>query len=258
MPAPTRTTFATENADMTLVLVLAIVCIAGIVQGLTGFGSVLVALPLLALLLPMTEAVPFVCLVALCMNLQMLPELRGNIVWKPAALLTLASLPGLILGVLALRTISPSALSAILGAMTLAFSLRNPGRTRPLGTLSCLVAGFLSGWLNGAIGAGGPPAVAYASLQPWSKDEIKATLLAFFLVGGAGIVIAHTLSGLYTPHILGTFAASIPALILGVWWGTRWYDGMNAATYRKAVCIVLLLMGLLSLGKPMLTWLEHM
>jgi uncharacterized membrane protein YfcA len=47
---------------MTLVLVLAIVCIAGIVQGLTGFGSVLVALPLLALLLPMTEAVPFVCL----------------------------------------------------------------------------------------------------------------------------------------------------------------------------------------------------
>lgn len=244
---------------MTLTLVLMIVCLAGIVQGLTGFGSVLVALPLLALVLPMTEAVPLICLVAMAMNLQMLPELRRNVLWKPAGLFTIASLPGLILGIHALRTISPLTLSTVLGALTLAFSifsLRSKGRIRPLGTWSCLAAGFFSGWLNGAIGAGGPPVVAYASLQPWSKGEIKATLLAFFLISGVGIVAAHFLSGLHSPRVLRFFLASAPALVIGVWLGTRWYGGMSAETYRKAVCYMLLLMGLLSLGKPVLEWIQ--
>ncbi len=244
---------------MILAAAVLIIFLAGVVQGLTGFGSVLVALPLLALVLPMTEAVPLICLVAFCMNLQMIPELRGNVRWKPAILFTVSSLPGLVLGVHALRTISPAILSAILGAMTLAFSLfslRRKGRTMPLGTASCLAAGFLSGWLNGAIGAGGPPVAAYASLQPWSKAEIKATLLAFFLVGGTGIVIAHFFSGLYSPKILRFFAASVPALVLGVWLGTRWYGRLSAEAYRRAVCYMLLAMGVVSLGQPILDWLR--
>lgn len=240
---------------MTFFFVILIIFVAGIVQGLTGFGAALVALPLLALVLPMIQAVPLISLVGFCMTLQMIPELRGNVLWKPAVLLIAASLPGLALGTHALRTVSPSLLSGLLGAMILAFSLfslRRKGRVLPLGTISCIAAGFMAGWLNGAISAGGPPAIAYASLQPWSKDEIKATLLAFFIVASASTVISYVMAGLYTASTLQYFGASVPGLVFGVWIGRRWYGGMSSESYRRLVCYMLLLMGIISLSKPVL------
>lgn len=244
---------------MTFFFVILIIFVAGIVQGLTGFGAALVALPLLALVLPMIQAVPLICLVGFCMTLQMIPELRGSVLWKPAALLMAASLPGLALGTHALSTVSPSLLSGLLGAMTLAFSLfslRRKGRVLPLGTISCIAAGFMAGWLNGAISAGGPPVIAYASLQPWSKDEIKATLLAFFVVASVSTVISYVMAGLYSASTLQYFGASVPGLVFGVWIGRRWYGGMSSESYRKIVCYMLMLMGIISLGKPVLEWLD--
>jgi uncharacterized membrane protein YfcA len=181
------------------------------------------------------------------MNLQMLPELRGNIVWKPAALLTLASLPGLILAFSPYapfrrpperdsRRHDPRVFPA------------QPRSHPPLGTLSCLVAGFLSGWLNGAIGAGGPRRwLMHLSNLVQRRNQSHPS--CFFP--------RRRCRNRHRPHLVGPLYASHPGhlrsfdtrLILGVWWAPV-VHGMNAATYRKAVCIVLLLMGLLSLENP--------
>lgn len=234
---------------------------AGFTQGLTGFGSVLVALPLLALFMPMTAAVPLICLVACCMNLQMIPKLRQDVRWKHATIFTIGSLPGMLAGVWALKAISASILSAGLGVVILVFalfSLVNKGRTiRPMGTAGGLTAGFLSGWLNGAIGAGGPPVIIFSYLQPWTKDEIKSTLLAFFVVGGLGIIAVHLYTDLYTRQILLDFAISLPAMIIGVHVGSKSYSRLSSETYRQAVCYMLLIMGAMSLGKPVAAWISQ-
>ncbi|MEF2145901.1 MAG: hypothetical protein V3573_10680 [Desulfovibrionaceae bacterium] len=42
---------------------------AGFVQGLSGFGSVLLSLPLLSFFLPIKTVIPLVALLAFCINL---------------------------------------------------------------------------------------------------------------------------------------------------------------------------------------------
>jgi len=59
-----------------LLPILGIAFLAGLVQGLSGFGSGLVAVPLLALLLPIETVVPLMTLLSTLISVQNLLHLR--------------------------------------------------------------------------------------------------------------------------------------------------------------------------------------
>ena len=60
----------------TLLVVIGAAGLGGCVQGLTGFGSTVVALPLLGLALPVRDAVAVGCLMALATNLLLIFRLH--------------------------------------------------------------------------------------------------------------------------------------------------------------------------------------
>lgn len=226
--------------------------IGGLVQGLAGFGVMLVALPLMAFFIDIKTAIPLVILLGAVINLILISRLYGHFSVKRWFPLLIASLPGIPVGVYIHKSVSQRPLEILVGAALIITSANTWFRFRPkkaLGSFWALISGFAAGCLAGSIGASGPPVVIYTSLQPWSKSEIKATLVSFFMINGLGVAAFYLFHGFFTIHVLKLFAWCAVPLVAGVFTGSRLYGRINDESYRNAVLWLLCILGLLMLFK---------
>jgi uncharacterized membrane protein YfcA len=236
-------------------LVCLIIAFAGFTQGFSGFGAVMLSLPLLTLFIPIKTVVPLVNLMSCCMNLILIIQLRRHLRWPKILPLLLAALPGIPLGVYFLKTVDPWKLEILLGAVLISFPFysryTNPGK-RPLHQGWAYLAGFCSGWLGGSLGTNGPPIIVYAALQPWEKDELKSTLVAFFFIAHLVALGFQSYTGLVTAKVVTMVFGSLPFLALGVFGGSFWYTKTASESYRKVVTVMILVMGLFLMSKAFL------
>lgn len=222
--------------------------LAGFVQGLTGFGSALVAMPLLSLSLDVKTAVPLCTLNSVVITTFLVLRLKKHMDWRRIAPLCLAAIPGLMVGIGLLKQVSSRSLSAGLGILLFSYSLYSLSvqvAPRPLGRLWAYVAGFFSGAIGAAFSAGGPPAIIYATLNDWEKDEIKATLSGFFLFNSYMIASTHALSGMTTRTVLSLFFYAAPFVFAGTLLGSMYYGRVNKARYLKVIYCILAGMGVM-------------
>ena len=225
---------------------------AGFIQGLSGFGSVLLSLPLLALFLEVKTAIPVVALFGVALTIFLLIQLRQHWEWKKIYPLCLGAAPGAPLGVWFLNRTDAHFIQWIVGAVLLAYALYSlflKPSFRATGTAWAYMSGFVAGCLGGAISAAGPPVIIYTSLQSWSKDQIKVTLQGFFLISGIVIIISQAMGGLVTSHVLQYFLAALLPLIIGTWVGSLLYGRLKEETYRKILMVIMGILGLLMLLK---------
>lgn len=225
---------------------------AGFTQGLSGFGSVLVALPLLAFFLDLKTAVPLASLWGMTINIMLLFQLRRHLSHARVVPLAAAAVPGVPLGVFILTTVPAWVLEMLLGALLLIFTvyfIRSGGKTRPLAGGWTYLAGFGSGLLGGSLAASGPPVIIYTALQPWPKDEIKSTLAGFFFLSGLVILAAQALAGLFTGPVLALSLFSIPVVVVGVVAGSWCYGRLDTERYRQLIVGLIFLLGLMTLCK---------
>lgn len=225
---------------------------AGFIQGLSGFGSVLLSLPLLAFFLDVKTAIPVVALFGVALTIFLVIQLRQHWEWKKIYPLCLGAVPGAPLGVWFLTRTDAQLIQWIVGAVLLAYALYSlflKPAFRATGRVWAYISGFVAGCLGGAISAAGPPVIIYTSLQPWNKDQIKVTLQGFFLISGIVIVISQAMGGLVTESVLRYFLAALPPLLIGTWVGSLLYGRMKEKTYRKTLLIIMGLLGLLMLLK---------
>jgi len=237
-----------------LLPVCLIAVLAAFIQGLSGFGSVLVALPLLVLYLDVRMAVPLVSLWGMAINLLLLLDLWRQIRVVRVLPLTLAALPGIPLGVYLLRHLPPRFLELLLSLLLLGFAgyffLARP-RTRELGRGWEVAAGFFSGCLGGSLAASGPPVIIYTALQPWGKDDIKATLTGYFFLSGVFILGAQAVNRFFTREVLFYGLISIPFILLGFLVGLVGYRRLDTHRYRQVIIGLISLLGLLTLVKAL-------
>jgi uncharacterized membrane protein YfcA len=221
--------------------------LAGFTQGLSGFGSVLVSLPLLVLFWDVKTAVPLVSLLGLCMTTFLRVQLHAHVHLKRIAPLLIAAVPGMALGAFLLKYVQARYLELLIGILLTSFSLylfiSRPCR-KELATGWKWAAGFLSGILGGSTGANGPPVIIYTSLQPWGKDPAKSTVVGYFMIAGIGISSMHAALGLITTEVLRLSAVGFLPAMAGVMAGSHLYGRMDSGAYRKAVTFLLLMMGI--------------
>ena len=238
---------------MEIYLYLGIVALcAGFIQGLSGFGSVLLSLPLLALFLDVKTAIPVVALFGVALTIFLLVQLRQHWDWKKVYPLCLGSIPGAPLGVWFLTRTETQYIQWTVGAVLIAYALYGlllKPAARFTAPIWAYLFGFAAGCLGGAISASGPPVIVYTSLQPWNKDQIKVTLQGFFVISGIVVVIFQAIGGLVTGRVLWYFLAALPILLLGTWAGSFLYGRMREETYRSILLVLMGLLGLLMLLK---------
>jgi Predicted permeases len=225
---------------------------AGLIQGLTGFGGGLVAIPLLCLFMDIKLAVPLSILNGLAITAGMSFGLRRIMDRRKILPLLIGSLPGVLAGTFLLKMADPTDINRMLGILLIAISVTNLTiRLRPLNLHAFwgYVAGFFSGTLTASVGAGGPPAIIYSAATGWKKDEIRATLTGFFVLNGAVIAVVHSCSGVITHATLTTFAATLLFVLLGTFAGSVLSGRINRLMYLRIVYLLLAVLGIMMLAR---------
>jgi len=233
---------------MTFLWMAAVCLLAGFTQGVSGFGAALVAMPLLTLFLDVRTAVPLYMLHGIIITGYLSFQLRRHLDWQKIQPLLLGSLPGIVVGIYALKRFDSSNLQVTMGVFIFLYALYSlTCRPQPkeLAAHWSYVAGFFTGAISSAFSAGGPPAVIYVTLSGWKKDVIKVTLSVFFFITGILTVAGHAVSGLTTLHILKLFAGSVIFTLAGVWSGSLCYGRIQRGTYIKIMLWMLAGLGIL-------------
>lgn len=225
--------------------------LAGLIQGLTGFGAGLVALPLLCLFMDIHLAVPLCLLNGLVITTTMAIELRQHLDRRKILPLLIGSIPGVLVGAAVLKLADPGLIKHLLAVLLIGYSGFNlvfsPRPIKPA-VIWGYFAGFLTGAINAALSAGGPPAIIYTTLHDWKKDEIKATLTGFFALSGYLTAAVHAFSGVITWSTLTYFLLTLPAVLLGTFAGSRISGRINRRTYLRTVYLLLMGLGIVMLA----------
>ncbi len=233
---------------LTPLLISIIFLLAGFVQGMTGFGSALVAIPLLSLIIDIKSAVPLCILNSMVITTYLSLKMRTHLNTEKILPLCIAAVPGIIVGSTLLKRVSSGLIQSSLGILLIVYSLYNLYSTphpRNLNRSWSYVAGFMSGAIGAAFSAGGPPTIIYATLNNWKKDTIKATLSGFFLFNSYLIAVFHAVNGLTTIDVFTQFMISAPFVLLGTVLGTICYGKIPRERYLQIIFAFLVLMGII-------------
>lgn len=243
--------------DRTTLLVIAIVFVGTLIRSSMGFGEALIAVPLLALLMPVATAAPVAVLVSISIALFILFQDWRKVHLRSAAWLVLSTLFGIPLGLLLLRSASEAAVKAILGLVIVAFSLYalfNHHRHTLKNDRFAWLFGFLAGILGGAYGMNGPPLAMYGSLRRWQPEYFRATLQAYFLPASLAGMLGYWLAGLWTPAVNHFYLASLPGAALAVLAGRAINSRMHPYKFTSYIYAGLTVIGAVLLFQSLAAW----
>ena len=236
---------------MTVFLITCLIfLLAGLIQGLTGFGGGLVAIPLLCLIMDVKEAVPLSILSGLAITTVMAWNLRQHMDRRKILPMLIGSLPGIVAGTLLLKVADPVVINRMLGLLLISISAINlTFKPRPINpsTVWGYIAGFFSGAITASVGAGGPPVIIYTTLTDWKKDVIKATLTGFFVLNGYITAAVHAGTGVITGNTLRMFVVTVAFVLAGTYLGTTISERINRRTYLRIVYLLLMVLGVMML-----------
>ncbi|QEH33967.1 Sulfite exporter TauE/SafE [Aquisphaera giovannonii] len=234
------------KADETTLPVLAVLFLATLIRSAFGFGEALVAVPLLALFIPVGVAAPLAVLVSVTVaGLILLRDWR-EVHAGGAGRLVLSTLPGIPIGLIVLTTVAEPVVKAILSVVIIGFAAsRLVGRGRLVledDRLAWLF-GFGAGVLGGAYGMNGPPLVAYGALRRWSPQQFRATLQGYFLPASLLGMVGYWAIGLWVPAVTVYYLTSLPAVLAATFLGRVLNRRMDADRFVFWVHIGLLAIG---------------
>jgi hypothetical protein len=240
--------------DPTTILVLAVLGLATLIRSAFGFGEALVAVPLLALLIPVEVAAPVAVLASITVAALILAQDWRHVHLGGTLRLVLSTFAGIPFGLMLLKTVPEPLVKAILAIVIISFAtyrLIGPeGRTLQTDRLAW-VFGFAAGVLGGAYGMNGPPLAIYGALRRWTREQFRATLQGYFfpasLVGMAG----YWLCGLWVPKVTHYFLVSVPMIIVATLSGRVLSRRLDARQFALCIHFGLIMIGAILLMQSM-------
>ncbi|ARU88789.1 sulfite exporter TauE/SafE family protein [Pseudomonas sp. M30-35] len=229
------------------------ILLAYTLEAITGFGSIVIALSLGALLLPIELLLPILVPLNICMT--------GYLSWQYRKLIDRRLLLGMILPGMAVGTLIGYALLPVidaqlakraLGVLILLFAgrelwrLRNTSLsvTRPL--WQSRVITVAAGICHGLFASGGPLLVHALAGNTLDKSRFRATLVCVWFSLNSLLTLAFILDGRLFPTLPQALLYA-PLLPLGIWLGEYLHRRVNEQYFRIAIYSLLLITGCLLL-----------
>lgn len=226
----------------------AILLIAYFIRGITGFGSGLIAVPLLALFLPLQFVVPLVLLLDFTASLVLGGVHFRHVQWSEVGLLFPLSLVGVALGTGLLVNLPQTPMLIALGLFVLAFAVRsllNLHGDKPVSLGWAFPASFAGGTVGSLFGTGGPPYVIYLTHRIRDKGQLRASLSAVFFFEGLTRIVSFLIVGLLLSlEIWLAFAAALPLVLAALYLGGKAHVGIAPAQMTRLIGALLLVSSL--------------
>jgi len=210
--------------DAATLQVLVVVFIATLIRSAFGFGEALVAVPLLALCIPLKVAAPLAVLVSITIAAAVVAQDWRKIHIRSTGWLVASTLFGTPVGLLLLTSRHQQAVMVVLAIFIMAFAVYSligskPPELKRDSRIWLLGCGFCAGMLGGAYGMNGPPLVIYGAMRRWSAQHFRATLQGYFLPASIIGMSGYWLAGLWVPAVTHYYLLSLPVLLPAIWLG---------------------------------------
>ena len=231
------------------------ILLAYTVEVITGFGSIVIALSLGALLLPIAELLPVLVPLNILMTGWLSFRYRRYIHWPTLLRLILPLMVlGTVVGYLLRPFLGDSFLQLLFGLLIVWFSGRELWRIsigfqvqrHPGWLTSTLMAG--AGITHGLFASGGPLLVYALAGTTLDKARFRATLISVWLVLNSFLTVMFLVDGSLLAA-LPRLVWYLPVLLLGVVAGERLHHRVDEQRFRKLVFLMLLITGALLLGR---------
>jgi uncharacterized membrane protein YfcA len=234
--------------DSTTLYVLLVILAATLIRSALGFGEALVAVPLLAIRIPIAVAAPLAVLVSITVAAIILAQDWRSVHARSAGWLVLSTLFGIPLGLLLLTEGNQQLVKGALALIIVSFSAyaligRRPPELHSDSRLWLLLCGFLAGVLGGAYGMNGPPLAIYGAMRRWTAQHFRATLQGYFLPASVIGMIGYWLAGLWTREVTRYYLLSLVVVIPAIFLGRAINRRLQGAAFLKFVHVGLILIG---------------
>lgn len=227
-----------------LLLVFGLVAVASASQAVTGFGFVLLTLPVLALVFGPHTAVVACVVVGIVLTAWGWWQTRADVSYAPMKLLMIGCVIGLPVGLLVFTRISERGLLVLIGILIITSALLLVARVRiPSGRGALLAAGTVSGALLVTTGTNGPPMAIALQAARLTARQFRGTLQALMTVQSILAVALFAGTGRITSTVLTIAAVSVPAIVIGWYVGERVFRRLSAEAVRRVVLGALFING---------------
>lgn len=235
---------------MIWVYVFAVILLASLLKGITGFGFALLSMPLLLFVYPVKFLIPVLTGFNLFTSILIVLSKKQKKQGLKALILPSWGILGLIPGVLFLHFQSDRTLKIFAGIMLslLAFAflfgyrfkIRNPRR-------ATMIAGLVSGFLNGSISVGGPPLAFFLTSIKEDNEGFRMKFAWFSIATASSALIGYYTAGLINNETFRMLLYMFPVLITGTLVGKKVSRYIPVELFRKICILISLISGIMVL-----------
>lgn len=232
------------------IVVSLVVALAAAVQGVAGFGFMVLAVSVLIQFFPAQLVVPALCLVYIPLGIAQTFQVRRDV--DLGLLLTLAgaAVVGAVPGTLILKVADTVVIKRTIGVATLLVALTlyvKPGAPFRHDRAARIVSGVVAGIVGGITSAAGPPIILMGMKQRWSVRAFRATLFAFFLSMSVLLAALQYRFGLLISETVRFAVAGVPGVGIGFLVAWRLRNAVSDEAFRRIGIALLVLGGLTAL-----------
>jgi len=224
--------------------------LAALLQGLSGFGFSILAVPLITFLISPKTSIPILILYSIIINIVVTYSTKDSIELKKIWPMLLSALIAVPLGAKLLIILPENILRIFIGIFILVFGfLFMKGISIKIRheKAAMVPIGIISGILSGSISAGGPPVILFFANQNTERHSFRGNLAIYFFIMNLFTVPIFFLNGLITKEVINHSLTFLPALLLGVVLGNLLSGMINDGFFRKITLYLLLIMGIVSI-----------
>ena len=237
-----------NDPSIVIIIILAVLA-GGLVKGTIGFGMPMVALPLIAFIIPATTAMILLCAPILLTNFLQMKIKEGISSYRFLPMI-ICLIIGLIIGArlileINLNTITQIiAVSIIFAALVncIGFKIENINKSKE--RIITSIIGFGSGILGGLSTFYGPPMLAYLVAADLPKEKFVRTVSTMYFVGSFPLYGSLIYYGFATKlDLMMSLFLIIPAYI-SQQIGAKIRNKINQKQFRICILVTLIILGI--------------
>lgn len=223
--------------------------VAYVIFGMAGFGSALIASPVMALYLPVAKIVPLLALLDLCAAVVNVSRDGRSAAWPELKRLVPLMVAGSLMGATILLTTRPDILLLALGIFVIAYALYalsglKPDRQFP--AAASVPFGLVGGVFSALFGSGGFIYAIYLSGRIEKKETLRITQTTLIGLSTLTRVVIFIFAGVYMDSSLLLLALTLlPGMLMGITLGRYFTLKMSREQFLRILNVILLCSGMM-------------
>lgn len=237
--------------DQSIIIIgFLIIFFAAFIQGITGFGFAVVAVPFLSLFVPLQMVVPIVGILGIFISFYIYFRERSHTQFKEVKLLLIFTILLTPVGTYLLVIVDELYLKVVTGLVVLIFGaclwigknfeVKNEKR-------ALVMVGSLSGLLNGSIGLMGLPIALFMTNQKTNKNVFRANIAFLGVIVATLTLFNYVYMGLINKEVIKYSLWFCLALVLGSLIGIKIDKFIKQELFLKISILVIMISGLFTL-----------